>query len=81
MQVEDRGQRGRWQDRGDEFLRHRVYLAVGKRSVDQNAVPGIGHIGELGDVVLVLTTEPPKFKRDLDPVRCRLRFKAALSSA
>jgi phosphonopyruvate decarboxylase len=28
----------------------------------------------------VKPTEPPKFKRDLDPVRCRVRFKAALSA-
>jgi len=26
----------------------------------------------------VKPTEPPKFKRDLDPARCRLRFRTAL---
>jgi hypothetical protein len=26
----------------------------------------------------VKPTEPPKFKRDLDPARCRVRFRTAL---
>jgi thiamine pyrophosphate-dependent acetolactate synthase large subunit-like protein len=29
----------------------------------------------------VKPTEPPSFKRDLDPARCRVRFKAALAAA
>jgi phosphonopyruvate decarboxylase len=29
----------------------------------------------------VKPTEPPSFKRDLDPARCRVRFKTALAAA
>jgi len=29
-------------------------------------------------LVRVKPTEPPSFKRDLDPARCRLRFKLAM---
>jgi len=81
MQVEDRGQRGRWQDRGYDLLR--------QHDVTQFAyVPDAGHrilidrsLADPEVHSVALTTEPPKFKRDLDPARCRLRFKAALSSA
>jgi hypothetical protein len=31
-------------------------------------------------VLRVKPTEPPAFKRDLDPARCRVRFKLALPS-
>jgi hypothetical protein len=31
--------------------RDRVYALIGKRAVDQDAVAGIRHIGELGDIV------------------------------
>ena len=29
----------------------------------------------------VKPTEPPSFKRDLDPARCRVRFKTAFAAA
>jgi hypothetical protein len=32
-------------------------------------------------LVRVKPTEPPSFKRDLDPARCRLRFKRDLDPA
>ncbi len=32
--------------------RHRVHVRVGERAVDQDAVAGVGHIGELRDLVL-----------------------------
>jgi hypothetical protein len=28
------------------------HVGIGQRPVDQDAMPGIGHVGELGDVVL-----------------------------
>jgi hypothetical protein len=42
-------------EQGDPFLlggqRHRLRAGVAKRAVDKDAVPGIRHIGELGDFV------------------------------
>ena len=81
MQVEDQGQRRRWQDRVYDLLRQHgvtqfAYVPdAGRRIlIDRSLADPEGHS-------VALTIEPPKFKRDLDPTRCRLRFKAALSSA